>query len=130
MSRGSARVLLVDDSYTLRSLTEMQLAEGGFIVSSASSGVEAIALIGRDPDAFDVLLTDYAMPLMSGLELVEAARKHRPDFPAVIVTGYAELDAMKARPPDVRVLSKPFSTTALLEALELSLLRQSVSATS
>jgi hypothetical protein len=66
--RGTAHVLLVDDSQTLRSLTEMQLAEHGYVVTSVSSGVEAIAMIGQAPAKFDLLLTDYAMPMMSGLE--------------------------------------------------------------
>jgi signal transduction histidine kinase/DNA-binding response OmpR family regulator len=114
-------ILLVDDSQTLRNLTEMQLAESGYAVTSASSGVEAIAMIGQDPMKFDILLTDYAMPMMSGLELVDAARKHRADFPAVIMTGYAQLEAMNSRPQDVTVVSKPFSGVALVDTIERSL---------
>jgi signal transduction histidine kinase len=117
----SAHVLLVDDSQTLRDLTAMQLEEAGFTISSASSGVEAISIIGQDPGRFDVLLTDYAMPVMSGLELVAAARQHRPEFPAVIVTGYAEVEAMKSRPDNVTVVPKPFTAAALIEALHSSL---------
>lgn len=121
--RGLTRVLLVDDSQTLRSLTEMQLAEHGYVVTSVSSGVEAIAMIGLAPERFEVLLTDYAMPMMSGLELIEAARQHRPDFPAVVMTGYAQLEAMKARPADVAVVSKPFTHVALVDAIEKSITR-------
>ena len=111
-------MLIVDDSQTLRELTTMQLEEAGFTISSASSGVEAISIIGADPGRFDVLLTDYAMPMMSGLELVRAAREHRPEFPAVIVTGFAEVEAMKGRPDNVVVVPKPFTSAALVEALE------------
>jgi CheY-like chemotaxis protein len=99
----------------------MQLAEGGYLVSGASSGVEAVAMIGQDPHRFDVLLTDYAMPMMSGLELVEAARRHRPDLPAVIMTGYAQLEAMNARPSNVAVVSKPFTAAILGDAINRSL---------
>lgn len=119
--QGTVHVLLVDDSQTLRRLTEMQLAEGGYLVSGASSGVEAVAMIGQDPHRFDVLLTDYAMPMMSGLELVEAARRHRPDLPAVIMTGYAQLEAMNARPSNVAVVSKPFTAAILGDAINRSL---------
>jgi CheY-like chemotaxis protein len=120
-SRAAARVLVVDDSKTLRSLTAMQLTQEGFDVRTASSGAEAIALIGEQPEAFDVLLTDYAMPLMSGLELVAAARQYRASFPAVIITGYAEVEAMRNRPDDVIVVPKPFTLAHLLTALESSL---------
>ena len=119
--RGSTHVLLVDDSQTLRNLTEMQLVEQGYLVTSVSSGIEAIAMIGEAPEKFEVLLTDYAMPMMSGLELVEAARQHRADFPAVVMTGYAQLEAMKARPADVAVVSKPFTNIALIDAIEKSI---------
>ena len=119
--RSAARVLVVDDSQTLRSLTAMQLSEEGFKVATASSGVEAIEMINQDPNAYDVLLTDYAMPLMSGLDLVAAARRHRARFPAVIITGYADVEAMKSRPNDVVVVAKPFTLANLLNALENSL---------
>lgn len=121
VSGSRARVLVVDDSRTLRSLTAIQLTEEGFIVDTASSGVEAVAMIGQNPDGYDILLTDYAMPQMSGLELVSAARQYRPNFAAVIITGYAEVEAMNTRPSDVVVVAKPFSIDDLLAALENSL---------
>lgn len=119
-----AHILLVDDSQTLRSLTEMQLLESGFRVTAAASGIEAIAMIGDDPDRFDLLLTDYAMPMMSGLELVEGARRHRPSMPALIMTGYAQLEAMNARPADVSIVPKPFTMQVLAEAIARSLTRR------
>ena len=114
---GGARVLLVDDSGTLRRLTAMQLTDAGFVVETASSGADAIALIRKDPNGLDVLVTDYAMPMMTGVELISAARQYRPSLPAVIITGYAELDAIKSRPQDVAVLAKPFTIEGLLDAL-------------
>jgi signal transduction histidine kinase len=119
--RKVARVLLVDDSQTLRNLTAMQLIEEGYQVQSAASGVEALALIEQNPDAFDVLLTDYAMPLMTGLDLIAAARRQRTSLPAVVITGYAEVEAMKNRPDNVIVVAKPFTMASLIMALEISL---------
>jgi CheY-like chemotaxis protein len=120
-ARPATHILLVDDSQTLRDLTEMQLVEEGYQVTGASSGVEAVALIGRDPDRYDLLLTDYAMPMMSGLELVEAARRRRPALPAVIITGYAQVEALAARPADVAVVSKPFTSADLSRAISRTL---------
>jgi signal transduction histidine kinase/DNA-binding response OmpR family regulator len=124
----SAHILLVDDSQTLRDLTEMHLIENGFSVTGAASGIEAIAMIGLDPEQFDLLLTDYAMPMMSGLELVEAARRHRPTMPAIIMTGYAQLEAINARPTDVAVVPKPFTAAALTDAITQSLRSHTVAA--
>lgn len=114
---SAAHILLVDDSQTLRNLTEMQLIESGYAVTSAASGVEAVALIGQNPGKYDLLLTDYAMPMMSGLELVEAARRQHPLLPAVIVTGYADLEAIVARPADVSIVAKPFTVADLTAAI-------------
>lgn len=119
--RPSGHILLVDDSQTLLNLTEMQLVEEGYRVTGASSGVEAIAMIGQDPGKYDLLVTDYAMPMMSGLELVEAVRRQRPRMPAVIVTGYAQLEAIAARPPDVALVSKPFTAADLTGAIAQTL---------
>jgi CheY-like chemotaxis protein len=117
VSSPAAHILLVDDSQTLRNLTEMQLIESGYAVTSAASGVEAVALIGQNPGKYDLLLTDYAMPMMSGLELVEAARRQHPLLPAVIVTGYADLEAIVARPADVSIVAKPFTVADLTAAI-------------
>jgi signal transduction histidine kinase len=119
--RTLGRILVVDDSRTLLSLTAMQLTEEGFDVRTASSGAEAMTIIDQDPQAFDLLLTDYAMPLMTGLELIAAARLRRPDFPAVVITGYAEVEAMNNRPENVTVVAKPFTISNLLSALESSI---------
>lgn len=118
---SSARILLVDDSQTLRRLTAMQLAEEGFRVETASSGPEALDIIRSDAEGFDLLLTDYAMPTMSGLELVHAVRQSLVGFPAVIITGYADIEAMKNRPADVIVVPKPFTTAKLVSAVEGSI---------
>jgi signal transduction histidine kinase/two-component SAPR family response regulator len=117
----SRHVLLVDDSPTLRHMTAVQLRDRGFEVTSASSGVEAIAMIEQDPDRYDVLLTDYAMPMMSGLDLIKAARRKRSGFPAILITGYAEIEALEARPADVALVTKPCSADSLSRVIAQTL---------
>ncbi|WP_299644763.1 response regulator [Devosia sp.] len=116
--RRHARVLLVDDSPSLRGLTEMLLIEEGFSVTPVSGGAEALAILNHYKQGFDILVTDFAMPLMSGLEVIRGARSTRPEMPAVIITGYAETTALDDRPPDVPVVFKPFTAHALVEAIE------------
>jgi CheY-like chemotaxis protein len=111
----------VDDSQTLRDLTQMQLADEGYVVTSASSGAEALEMIDHEPGRFDLLLTDFAMPVMSGVELVNAARRRRSGWPAVIITGYAQTEAIAGRPAGVPIVAKPFTTAGLVEAIESAL---------
>ena len=119
---GSARVLLVDDNPSLRVLTAMQLSEEGYDVVSASGGAEALALIERDAARFDVIVTDLAMPMLSGIEVIRLARSVRSEWPAVVITGHADASGTFADlPSDVPVVSKPFTTEDLMGAISLSL---------
>jgi CheY-like chemotaxis protein len=110
-------ILLVDDTESLRAFTQTQLAEEGYTVASAAGGAEALAMIERTPEAFDVIVTDYAMPVLSGLDVVRFARSVRANQPAVLITGYADQSVIAGRPADVPVLSKPFALPALMQAI-------------
>ena len=112
-----ASILLVDDSTSLRELTAQSLRDRGFDVTTAGGGAEALALIERDPERFDLIVTDFAMPLVSGLDVVRFARNLRSDWPAIIITGYADASALADRPADVPVLMKPFNDAALLDRI-------------
>ncbi|WP_244731096.1 response regulator [Mesorhizobium sp. 113-3-3] len=110
-------VLLIDDSSVLRQLTAESLRQRGFPVTCASGGAEALAAIERAPHDFDVIVTDFAMPLITGIDVIRFARNLRGDWPAVIVTGYAEADTISDRPSDVPLLSKPFREKDLIEGI-------------
>lgn len=110
-------LLLIDDSSGLRQLTAEALRQHGFAVTCAAGGAEALALIERAPHDFDVIVTDFAMPLVSGVEVIRFARNLRSDWPAVIITGYADADAIANRPPDVPLVNKPFRESDLIESI-------------
>ena len=110
-------ILLVDDSAGLQELTAQALRNHGFVVTTASGGAEALALIERAPDRFDLIVTDFAMPLVSGLDVIRFARSLKADWPAIIITGYADAGAIEDRPSDVSLLTKPFADEVLLEAI-------------
>jgi signal transduction histidine kinase len=116
--RPAAELLLVDDSGSLREFTAAMLRDKGFKVTTAAGGAEALARIERDPDRFDVIITDFAMPLLSGLDVIRFARALRAGWPAIIISGYADATPIKDRPEDVRLLGKPFSDESLLVAIE------------
>jgi PAS domain S-box-containing protein len=112
------RILLVDDDSLVRMNTSYLLMDLGHSVMEASSGAHALELLDSDA-GFDVLITDYAMPGMTGLDLATQVKSARPKLPIVLATGYAEL------PPDMLIdfprLNKPYSQEQLAEILAASL---------
>jgi signal transduction histidine kinase len=114
-------ILLIDDSHVLRQLTAESLRQRGFEVTCAGGGAEALAMIERAPSDFDVIVTDFAMPLVSGVDVIRFARSLRSDWPAVIITGYADAEDIADRPADVPLLSKPFRDKDLLDSIFLAI---------
>ena len=113
-SRGS-RILLVDDDSLVSMNTAYMLMDLGHSVLEASSGARALHLLESDAQ-FDVVITDYAMPSMTGLDLARKIKQIQPKIPVIIATGYAEL------PPQVTLgfprLNKPYTQEHLARVLE------------
>ena len=110
-------ILLVDDHAHVRSTTAAVLGDFGHKVVEAADGTDALRVL-REDCGFDLLITDYAMPHLSGTDLLRAAQDICPEVPALIVTGYAESDAIRDRPKHVEILQKPFTPEALEGAIE------------
>lgn len=113
------RVIAVDDDFLVLINTVAMLEELGHTAFSASSGKQAIEMLRRDPDV-DLVITDQAMPDMTGTQLVDAMRIEWPDIPIILATGYAELNSSSAK--DLPKLSKPFTEVEL--ARELARIRR------
>jgi PAS domain S-box-containing protein len=112
-SARKLRILLVDDHAEVRRTTAAVLEDLGHKVIEAPSGGDALkALRNRDCD-FDLLISDYAMPHLSGTEFLREARRLCPEVPALIITGYAAADAITDLPAKVEVLLKPFTANKL-----------------
>ena len=110
-------ILLVDDHAEVRSTTAAMLGESGHQVFEAANGAEALQLLKANGRRCDLLISDYAMPHLSGTDFVREARALCPNVPALIITGYAEADAISDRPAEVEVLLKPFTANALEAAI-------------
>jgi len=106
-------VLLVDDEDVVRASTAHMLEDLGFQVVEVASAERALDLL-RERNDFVLLVTDHLMPGMTGAELVRAARVPRPDMPALIISGYAEVEAI---PADMPRLTKPFRAQELAGAV-------------
>ena len=107
-------ILLVDDDRLVLVNTTAMLEEFGHRVTAVSSAHQALTLL-RTTEPFDVLVTDHAMPQMSGADLAVAAAQMRPGLPVLLVSGYAELPVEVSR--DLRRLSKPFTIEELESAI-------------
>jgi CheY-like chemotaxis protein len=75
------------------------------------------ALLADGAGGCDLLISDYAMPHVSGAEVIRQAREAQPGLPAIIITGYADSQSISRRPDDVLVLSKPFTPEQLKAAI-------------
>jgi PAS domain S-box-containing protein len=110
------RILLVDDHEEVRSTTAAMLCDFGHEVVEAATGTAALTALKSDC-SYDLLITDYAMPHVSGAEFLREARTLCPGVPALMITGYADADAIKDRPEAVEVLLKPFTPRKLESAI-------------
>ena len=114
------RILLVDDHDGVRTTTAALLRDLGHHVVEAGDGTGILSVLRADPDCCDLLITDYAMPHVSGAEVIRQARLLRPDLAAIIITGYADAQSIARRPEDVLVLAKPFTPDQLTAAIAAS----------
>jgi PAS domain S-box-containing protein len=112
---GGLAILVVDDDPLVLMGTLAMLEDLGATPLEALSGSQALELI-RSGSRVDILVTDYAMPRMNGLELAREARGLRPGLPIVLASGYAE--HMEAGAVDVVRLAKPFQQSALQMAID------------
>jgi CheY-like chemotaxis protein len=111
------KLLLVDDHDGVRATTAGLLEDLGHSVTQAGDGDEALTILAADPGACDMIVSDYAMPHLSGAELIRRARELRPGIPAMIITGYADSQSIARRPENVIVLAKPFTPDQIRRAL-------------
>jgi CheY-like chemotaxis protein len=107
-------LLFVDDDFLISLSTASLLEDLGHTVIKASSGADALVVL-RDGQAIDLMITDYAMPGMTGLQLAEEARRLRPDLPILLATGYADLPSHSDL--ELPRLSKPYQQRQLAEQI-------------
>ncbi len=111
-------ILLVDDHEGVRATTAAMLQDLGHQVVVAANGGHVNELLdGGQLDAIDFVVSDYAMPLVSGSEVIRQLRAIKPGLPAVIISGYADTDAISGAPEGVVVVSKPFTPAQLQNAI-------------
>ena len=105
------RLLYVDDDDVVRITVESLLQRLGYRVTTCADAHSALGLLGRDPAAFALVITDFNMPDISGLELTVQMLRMRPDLPIVVSSGYVSED-LKQRAAELgvrRVMMKEYT---------------------
>ncbi|MEH7907213.1 ATP-binding protein [Rhizobium laguerreae] len=108
------KILLVDDDALIAMSSVDMLEDLGHEVVEANSGSQALELI-RSGQHFDLVITDYSMPGMTGAQLAQAARDIRPALPIVLATGYADLPS--GTDIDLPRLGKPYNQAQLAKEI-------------
>lgn len=117
-ARRALRVLVVDDEEWVLSLVGRYLKHDGHTVEKAANGHEGIRKFAEG--GFDLVITDRAMPDMSGDHVAKAVKKQSPTTPVLLLTGFGEMMKQTGeRPAEVdTILSKPMTRDELLQAVE------------
>ncbi|MFP4477131.1 MAG: PAS domain S-box protein [Desulfatibacillaceae bacterium] len=119
MPGGSERVLLVDDEPTLVESFTQVLEHFGYDVYSARDSDQALEMFSRNPDAFDLVITDQTMPGITGDELAVEMMAIRPELPVILCSGYsASISEKEALESGIRAyVMKPFVFTDFVELM-------------
>ena len=107
------RALVVDDDPGVLETTSEMLQMLGFEVVTADSGVHGVEML-EGSTHFDFLVTDFSMPVMTGIELIRLARTAKPGLPCLLMTGYADIgNFAEAAAEKITVLRKPYKMKEL-----------------
>ncbi len=117
LSAWSLRVLFVDDETSLARIGTRTLRRLGHAVTTHTGSVSALADFRSRPDDFDVVVTDYTMPHLTGLELAREILRIRPGLPLILVSGHTDALPLDNGVQFQQVLMKPVTTLMYEEAL-------------
>lgn len=117
--RGSERILFIDDETAITKIYKNMLELLGYNVAIEHNAIAALSLLQKEPERFDLVITDQTMPMMTGIELAKKLLSLRPDLPIILCTGFSqETSAVEAGQIGIReVLFKPVGRVALAQAI-------------
>ncbi|RQD77622.1 MAG: response regulator [Desulfonatronospira sp. MSAO_Bac3] len=121
LKRGSGTLLFVEDDQDLLETTPRSLQAMGYSVFSASSAQKALEILGQDIP-LDLVITDFDMPGLNGIELAKKIQAEHPDLPVMLITGRIQALEGIEQPDNIRLtLSKPFNQADLSQAVSTAI---------
>ena len=112
-SRGGTILFVEDDEDQLHTMPRI-LANVGYAVTALALPKEALALVQGEPERFDLLITDYDMPAINGIDLIRRIHAINPRLPSILISGREDaIQAAQNMPSIRRVFIKPYDTIDL-----------------
>lgn len=114
---GTEKILVVDDEFSLRTLTSKILEQSGYKVICVESGKQALELLEKEP--FDLIFSDVIMPEMDGFQLAEKVKVKYPSIKIQLTSGFSDgrHEGIKDQTLHKNLLNKPFETKSLLKKI-------------
>jgi CheY-like chemotaxis protein len=120
----TGRILLVDDNKMGLSARKSVLEELGYTITASTCADEALTYF--ENDNYDLVVTDYKMPRMDGVELITKVRSHRPDVPVIMLSGFADALGLNesSTGADVIIQKSSHEVTSLVRSVQRLLTRK------
>lgn len=112
----------MDDNREIRALVAEQMKSLGYCVTLAASGDEALTILERCADRFDILLSDIMMPgKLDGVALAKIARARWPELPVLLISGFAGSSVLEDEASTFHLLRKPYRRVQLAQSVRRAL---------
>jgi len=123
---GTERILLIDDEYPIIDSFKTGLGQLGYSVKSFLNSQEALAEFSSNPEAFDIVITDYTMPQITGVEITGSIRKINPHIPVIMISGYIDrrLEDLSREAGINEIIRKPITINEISSAIRRVLSRK------
>ncbi|MBY4947974.1 response regulator [Cupriavidus respiraculi] len=118
---NTGRILVIEDDDDVRTMLVECLQTMGYQVTDAPDGPSGLERLRQN--APDLMIVDYAMPGMNGMEVIEEAHQLKADLPVILATGYADVDVSKITEKRFTALRKPFQLGELARVVRTALLK-------
>jgi CheY-like chemotaxis protein len=111
--RRDLQVLVVDDDPEVRDYAAAALSDAGYAVLTAGDAWTALEILDREKNV-SLLVTDFSMPVVTGIALMKQVHRERPELPALLITGMIDVPVNELPPGKRCILKKPFDIDELL----------------
>ena len=117
IGQGNETILFVDDEIYLAEVGREMLEDYGYCVDIMTSSRQAFERFEKNQDRYDLLITDYTMPEMTGIQLVEKIHLLRPKLPVIMCTGIELSSEIFKKVSISKILMKPFDMEELVKGV-------------